>query len=249
MITHKICRVPSHQATWTNCVLGVILAGALSDHACGQAANPKTRVDPGLAFTIQVESDKRITLPRLSQFPDSNVLKQINADLDAEAAMLRDEARRCDEAGQGKSDWEETSSVDLVTRDVMSIDVKVSYFCGGPHPSEEYRPLTYDLRAGKRFDFARNGEELFLGDAIPAGELAALYRKHLGKTEGDCDASFIDPETQLFLHFTALGLAIVPDLPHFAAACGPEIVIPYREIKPLVKPNNPFRSLFSNTRR
>ena len=222
----------------------VALACTLSNGASGQAAHPKPSIDPGLAFAMQPDSDKRVVLPRLTQFPDASVIKQVNADLDAEATTLRDEAHRCDEAAQGKSEWEETARVDLLTRDVLSIDLQISYFCGGPHPSEEYRPLTYNLRSGKRFDFAQNAEELFLGDAIPAGELTQLYRKHLGTPEGDCDDSFIDPETQLFLHFTAEGLAIAPEVPHFAAACGPEIVIPYAEVKPLIKAKNPFAALF-----
>lgn len=66
--------------------------------------------------------------------------------------QLRDQARRCDAADRSESDWEQTAHVDLLTRDVMSVDVQVSYFCGGPHPDEEYRPLTYNLRTGKRFD-------------------------------------------------------------------------------------------------
>lgn len=219
-------------------------SSASTDSFAQQPSQPKARIDPGLAFTMQTDSDKRIALPRLTQFPDSGILQQVNADLQAEAAKLQEEARRCDAAAQGKSDWGQTARLDLLTRDVMSLDVEISYFCGGPHPDVEHRPLTYNLRTGKRFDFSTNAEEFFLGDAIPAGELAALYRKHIGTPESSCDPSPIDPETQLFLHFTAEGLAIVPELPHFEAACGPEIVIPYREIKPLVKSNNPFASLF-----
>ena len=195
---------------------------------------------------MNTESDKRVTLPRLTQFPDGAVMKQVNTDLDSESARLANEAKRCDADGQGKSDWEETARVDLLTRDVLSIDVQVSNYCGGPHPDEAYSPLTYNLRDGKRFDFERNADELFFGDAIPSGELAELYKKHLGNPEDDCDSSFINAQSDFFLHFTGDGLAVVPDLPHFAKACGPEIVIPWREIKPLVKPGNPFASLFTS---
>lgn len=221
---------------------------ALGQRSASSDDSRKQRIDPGLAFTMQVDSEKRVALPRLTQFPDSNVMRQVNADLDAESARLREEALRCDSAGQGKSDWGEMARVDLLTRDVLSVDVQVYYFCGGPHPDAEYRPLTYNLRTGTRFDFTTNGDELFLGDAVPAGELIDLYRKHLGTPDTSCDSSFIDPETQLFLHFTAEGLAVIPDLPHFEAACGPEVVIPYREIKPLVKAHNPFASLFSKSK-
>lgn len=248
VITHRISRAGLYQAIGSVSILLVALGCALSGHANGQAgSNPKPRIDSGLAFAMHADRDQRIMLPRLTTFPDANVRQLVNADLDSEAARLRDEAQRCDTAGNGKSDWEQTARVDLLTRDAMSIDVQVSYFCGGPHPDEEYSPLTYNLRTGKRFDFANDAEELFFGDAIPAGELIALYRKHLGTPGPDFDPSFIDPETHLFLHFTAEGLAITPEVPHFAAAWAPQIVIPYREIRPLVKPQNPFHLLFTKT--
>lgn len=171
-------------------------------------------------------------------------MARVNADLVAESNRLGTEAKRCDADGQGKSSWEQSARVDLLTRDVLSIDVTVSYYCGGPHPDEEYRPLTYNLRDGTRFDFRKNADELFLGDAIPSGEVSELYKKHLGTPEADCDSSFIDPQSEFFLHFAADGLVVNPEVPHYAAACAPEIVIPWREIKPLVKPKNPFANLF-----
>jgi hypothetical protein len=208
-------------------------------------AIPAQRIDPGLTFTMQRGSDTRVSLPRLTRFPDNEVMARVNADLAAESNRLDNEAKRCDADGKDKSSWEQTARVDLLTRDVLSIDVTVSYYCGGPHPDEEYRPLTYNLRNGTRFDFRGNADQLFLGDAIPSGELAELYRKHLGDPEGGCDSSFIDAQSEFFLHFAADGLVVNPEVPHFAVACGPEIVIPWREIKPLVKTKNPFATLFT----
>lgn len=235
----------SRSASLVFLTLASVLGSSAALKASKTGAIPSQRVDPGLTFKMQAGADSRVSLPRLTQSPAPQVMAQVNADLAAESTRLESEAKRCDADGQGKSDWEETARVDLLTRDVLSIDVQVSYYCGGPHPDEEYLPLTYNLRDGTRFDFRKNADQLFLGDAIPSGELAELYKKHLGDPEGDCDSSFVDAQSEFFLHFAAEGLVVNPEVPHFAAACGHEVVIPWREIKPLVKTRNPFASLFA----
>ena len=137
--------------------------------------------------------------------------------------------------------------MDILTRDVLSIYVGISIFCGGARPDDEYMLLTYDMRTGKRFDFQKDAARVFVRDSFPLRELLNLYRQHYGKPEGDCELSDIrsDAIGQLYVHFAADGLVINPHLPHVIAACGPEIVIPYSEVKSLVKPDNPFASLFT----
>lgn len=86
MLTPRISSAELHRAAGTFGLI-VALASAVAIRASGQtAADPKARIDPGLAFTMLADSDRRITLPRLTEFPDSSVLQQVNADLDAESA-------------------------------------------------------------------------------------------------------------------------------------------------------------------
>ena len=114
--------------------LAAVRGGSAVQNSSGPDAIPAQRVDPRLTFTMQRGSDTRVSIPRLTQFPDHEVMARVNADLVAESNRLGTEAKRCDADGQGKSSWEQSARVDLLTRDVLSIDVTVSYYCGGPHP-------------------------------------------------------------------------------------------------------------------
>jgi hypothetical protein len=173
-------------------------------------------------------------------------MRSVNADLEKVRRSLVEKARKCAEGANGTSDWEDSARVDLLTRGVFSIYIGISYYCGGPHPDDEYMPLTYNMKTGKRFDFEKDAAQLFLNDSIPTGQLMDLYRRYYGKPAGGCEISDLKEVEHIFLHFASEGLVINPDIPHVVAACGPEIVIPWGEVKPLVKPDNPFASLFDS---
>jgi hypothetical protein len=209
-------------------------------------SQPKQRIDKGLRFIIKSGPLPNIKLPRLTSFPDAAVMRAVNADLDDVRRSLVEKARNCRGDGEDKSDWQDLARVDLFTRDVLSIYIGISYYCGGPHPDDEYMPLTYNMRTGKRFDFQKDAAQLFTGDSFPFEELLRLYIKHYG-APGECPLTDIRSDTvdQLYIHFGADGLILNPDLPHVMAACGPEVVIPYSGLKPLVKPDSPFASLFT----
>jgi hypothetical protein len=210
-------------------------------------SQPKQRVDHGLVYVIKSGPLRDIKLPVLTRFPDPEVMQSVNADLASVRRELAKDAKDCTADVPERSYWEDVARVDIFTRNVLSIYVGISIYCGGPHPDDDYMPLTYNMRIGKRFDFQKDAAQLFVGDSLPTEQLLDLYRNHYGKPEGGCELSDItsDDIQKLNLHFAADGLVINPDLPHVVAACGPEIVIPYDEIKPLVKPDNPFASLFT----
>lgn len=222
--------------------------GAAQRYGTQVFSSPKQRIDPGLRFIIKSGPLPHIQLPRLTSFPDAAVMRTVNADLDDVRRSLIEKARECRGDGHNESDWEDLARVDLFTRDVLSIYIGISYYCGGPHPGDEYMPLTYNMRTGKRFDFQKDAAQLFLDGTFPFDDLLNLYREHYG-APGDCDLSLIksDIVDQLYVHLGADGLIINPDLPHVFAACGPEVVVPFKDLKSLVKPDNPFASLFEST--
>ena len=209
-------------------------------------SEPKRRIDPGLNYVIDSGPTRHVKLPRLTRFPDTVVMRRVNADLEAVRRSLQNKARKCRGDAPKKSDWNNIARVDLLTRDVLSIYVGISQYCGGAYPSDDYIPLTYNMRTGKRFDFQRDAAQLFKGEISVTEKLLGLYLRHYGPA-GDCNVSYIRSDTvsQLYLHFASNGLVVNLDLPHVMAACGPEIVIPYSEIQPLVKPDNPFASLIT----
>jgi hypothetical protein len=202
----------------------------------------EVRVGPDLAYEQYSGSHHRIVLPRLTRFPDANVMKKVNDDLSLEQKRLRNEAADCLAGRRNESFWEESSHVAVLTRDVLSIDNKAWYFCGA-YPSNSYDPLTYNLRTGERFDFTHDADQLFVSNIQPSQKLLELYKHHYPADSGDCNRSLIAPDTRLFMHLEPGGLAIIPDLPHVIAACGPQIVVPYNEIRVFVREDNPFRDL------
>ena len=217
--------------------------------SCGQKVEsfpdnpPKARVDAGLAFRQRRDPDGRITLPRLTRFPDKNVIAKVNDDLMKEERRLRRESWDCRSGNLDKAFWEQETHVAVLTRHVLSIKSEAFICCPCAHPDEEYTLITYDLTSGTRFDFSENAALIFTANMLPSQELIDLYRRNYPAHYGDCRPSLIEDGTELFLHFEPKGLAIIPHLPHVIAACGPEIVLPYEDLRGLLKEGNPFQSL------
>src|SRR5205085_8329562 len=74
--------------------------------------------------------------------------------------------------------------------------------------------------------------------------LADLYLKH-AKLSEECKeiASREIYRTQGFtmkFYFAAGGLVLFPEVPHAMAACSEEVTVPYKELRPLMKPDSPF---------
>lgn len=170
-------------------------------------------------------------------------MKAVNENLRLEEEALRAKAKDCDEGHHGRATWEQTSRVAVLTRDVLSIENEAFVYCGGAHPFEDYDPLIYNMRTGKRFDFDHDAGEIFNAGQLPVRELIEEYKQHYPASYGDCQKSWITADSVLYLHFEPTGLAILPDLPHVIAACGPVITVPYRELQRLLKRGNPFEDL------
>ncbi len=242
MRTHRVAIAEAVSKIWPFALIFcVALAGQTVERL--PDPHPKSRVDPGLAYSIPANSHNQIHLPRITRFPDGAVLKAVNDDLRTEELKLRTQRTDCFAGSTRELVWEQTSRVAVFTRDILSIENEAFVYCGGNHPDEDYEPLTYNMRTGKQFDFDRDSAEIFNAGELPVNDLIDLYKQHYPSSAGDCKASMIEPDTQLYLHFEAAGLAILPDLPHVVAACGPEITVPYRELKPLLNTSNPFQAL------
>lgn len=205
--------------------------------------HPKSRIDPGLVYLLPANPHHRIVLPQLRRFPDAVVMKAVNRDLNVEEQKLRAERSDCIADHEHTASWEQSSRVAILTRDIFSIENEAFVYCGGVHPFEGYEPLTYNMRTGKRFDFDRDSGEIFSAGRLPVKELIDLYKQNYPSSYGDCHASMIEPDSALYLHFEPTGLAILPNLPHVIAACGPEITVSYQELRPLLKEGNPFQAL------
>ena len=214
-----------------------------------QTQTPVARIDPGLAYRMHKGSNRRVLLPRLTQFPDAEAMRTANGDLGRQQSNLSARASGCLAGNKKHSFWEQRTRVAVLTRDVLSIDSKASVYCGGPHPDVEYFPLTYSMRTGKQFDFNRDAALIFIAGRLPSAELMKLYVRQYSTELRDCKPSAIfdsfgnGSNFGIFLHFERDGLAITPDLPHVIAGCGPQEVVPYQELSPLLKEDNPFRSL------
>lgn len=182
-------------------------------------------------------------LPRLTRFPDAIVMKVVNTDLGLEEQKLHAERSDCFDGQEHEATWEQMVRVAVLTRDVLSIEYEAFVYCGGAHPFQEYKPLTYNMRTGKRFDFEQDADEIFKTEKLPVKQLMDLYKQNYPEKYGDCDVSVIEPDMGLYLHFESAGLAVIPNLPHVVAACGPVITIPYGELRPLLKDGNPFQNV------
>jgi hypothetical protein len=226
-------------------LLAIVLCGQALTQAVDRFPDhdPKSGIDPGLAYSLPANVHNRITLPRLSRFPDAAAMKAVNTDLSLEEQKLHAERSDCFDGHEHKATWEQMVRVAVLTRDVLSIEYEAFVYCGGVHPFEEYKPLTYNMRTGKRFDFDRDAGEIFKAEKLPVKDLIDLYKQKYPQHYGDCDASIIKPNSDLYLHFEPVGLAIIPNLPHVIAACGPAITISYRELRPLLKDGNPFQTV------
>lgn len=163
--------------------------------------------------------------------------------------------------------WEEASgepefsyTIKFASPTLLSITESGSVFCGGAHPSNYIRPITYDLTQPARMggadllDLAPEGFgrvlKLANKDERIAFERFALSRWKEGAAKDkalgtECGTGWIDDspegEKMFSLSFTENGLAVQRnDFPHALSVCqftdfNPTI-IPWADLKPWLKP-------------
>ena len=207
------------------------------------ASGSEIRIDDQIGYVLEKDRRYGAALPRLTHFPDPAVMQKVNDDLAHALDDLRLEAAECLFSAQHlyPTFWDQEYRVALLNRDVLSIGGSVSHQCkkSEAHPVDEVRSLVYDLHTGERFNFDAFFQS---ADQIP-DELVRLYRtyhKASGFPEG-CAAVVNDsdfhPDVRDRFYFDRTGLAL--DLSDQVApvneGCATEVIIPYREIDPLVR--------------
>ena len=213
----------------------------------------ETRVDSQIAYVMETDRRFGAALPRLTHFPDAAIMQKVDDALARALDDLRLEAAEClfNAEHLYPTFWQQEYRVALFNRDVLSIGGWVSHQCekGEAHPTDEVRSLVYDLRTGDRFDF----DAFFRSPDQVSGELIALYRtyhKNSGFPE-ECEEfvndSDFDPDVRERFYFDRNGLAL--DLRDGVApvyeGCATDVIIPYREIRKLVRGDRLYPWLIS----
>src|SRR5437016_9513587 len=211
-----------------------------------------------IGYVMQTDPRFQISLPHLTRFPDAAVMVKVNKDLARELNQRRLEVADCLFQGErsSKGSWDESDSVTLLTRDMLSILRAGSNYCGGAHPDSTVEPLIYNLRTGRAFDLRdlfriRSKAGIAKEGAVPDGPaylpLFDLYLKHYVKPDGCEDEinreAYRNGDFHLIVYFHEQGMSIGPELSHATQSCGPEITVPYRELRGLIRDDSPFRSL------
>jgi hypothetical protein len=206
-----------------------------------------------------------IAYPVIGAFPDEVQKSKINDLLLAHHTRSVAQYRDCKNGVPVT--WEEASgepefsySIGFASPTLLSITESGSVFCGGAHPANYIKPITYDLTQPARM----GGDELL--DLSPQGfgrvlklatkdERIAFERFALGlwkqgaardtEMAGECNTGWIDDspegEKNFSLSFSETGLAVQrSDFPHALSVCqftnfNPTL-IPWADLKPWLKP-------------
>lgn len=207
------------------------------------AAAPSAKDKIGVKM-VKVTAN-RIRVPHLSQYRDPQILKEVNRQIDEEMVQIG-----CAEPGEVDKTLEVQSSVKLAARDIFSIYISGSYFCGAYPENDDDRSMTFDLRTGKRVSF----EELFrdyerdkraILSTIFAREVAEA-EKHPAPEKPDEEASCdrmpwlyaldqLEESTYTF-NFSERGLEVQPSWPHVIEACQKRITVPYSKLQKFAAP-------------
>src|SRR3954469_1349320 len=83
----------------------------------------------------------RFQAPHLTRYRDPKVVKSVNRQIDAIIADLG-----CGPEKEGKDGLEIGTSVKLAARDIFSVYISGSYFCGTYPENDDKRSTTFDLR-------------------------------------------------------------------------------------------------------
>lgn len=203
------------------------------------------RVGKEIAYVMQIDDRFKVSLPRLTHFPDVHIMTRINRDLARKLDKARLDAAFCHQGiGFAGGEWEEEQRVTLFTATILSIMRETTSFCGGAHPDASADPIVYDMRTGRELDLKRlfqvQTQSAVLKDGVvPFGPahslLIKLYHRHYVKPAKECHKSDVTSDTTLKTYFNRTGLVLIPELEHARAGCALSLTIPYEELRPFLK--------------
>jgi hypothetical protein len=192
-------------------------------------------------ITYVTVSDERygVKTLELTSFPNERARLAANRVLALDLRNDRTNAFDClgdaRTSPSGSGYFAQTLTPSLVTVNLISLDERLTYFCGGPYPTtDDSRPITLDMRSGTVLAWTK---------ALSPDAQHRLLRRysHLVKHTG-CDLGATALQEGGFQFWlTAAGLAVRPEFPHVIAVCNIVAVIPYAEARALFSPG--YRAL------
>jgi hypothetical protein len=187
--------------------------------------------------------------------------KAVNDALTDEQYGMASSALQC--PNDGPDGFSYTSRIVLYSQRILSVAGSAYYDCGGAHPDGFNANLTLDLVTAKVLRL----EDAYRFVAVPQGlnlqtqepfELfsqftlarAAVLRKLISQevksfSDGlnvDCADIYQSEDVFQFItwYVTPEGLVVQPSLPHVAAACENDFLLPYAKLKAYLATNSPF---------
>ena len=227
---------------------------------------PEIEVNREIAYRMWTDTRFGVGRPKLTRFPDARVMARINIDLFAEFTQSRLWTAGCLSAGQHTGafggSYDETASVVAFPPDILSVVVERSWYCGAVHGDASAYGLNYNLHTGRRFSLDHSFQTATgsTGERELATLFAKLYKRHYVKPTGpvapqDCDVilrRITSDDKQLIDSFSPgnatffmvrEGLVIIPTFLYADSGCGPDVTIPYGELRPFVKKDSMLRLL------
>lgn len=109
------------------------------------------------------EKYSRISFPRLRKETMTEALKKANANLE-EIHIFESLSFLTCTSGIGETEW--SSQIDhlFITKEIFSIDLVSSYYCGGAHPDFSFGAYNFDLSTGNLLEL---DEVLWFGNGTP----------------------------------------------------------------------------------
>ncbi len=135
------------------------------------------------------------------------------------------------------------SEVTFASKDILSVHVSSSSYCGGAHPNNEDISITYDLKTGERVELI----DLFKSFGSDKDALSKIIKvqdtdPRASKNDVEECAAILpmyltgDNLQYASFHLSDEGLIIVPSLPHAAYVCTRGYVVPISEILTFIDP-------------
>ncbi|HEY6351980.1 MAG TPA: hypothetical protein VI636_21505 [Candidatus Angelobacter sp.] len=232
-------------------------------------SGPEIEASTEIAYRMQSDPRFGVIRLQLTRFPDAGVMARINREMARELKWDRWRAAANLSEGQFGAGvggfYDESVSVNFFLPDVLSVLVDQAWYWGGAHANQSTYSLNYSLHTGKRFrldqalqssaggasakDVAVLLGNLYLQHYVkPSDAYGGPYEKPSGEVvQMDCkeiireSTSGKDEPFSATLYLSEKGLVIAPALSYIQKECGPPITIPYRELRPFVKPHSMLR--------
>jgi hypothetical protein len=187
------------------------------------------------AFSAPMAAMAQVTidhLPRpVAKTPAADKIAMTLAAKDAEFHRAATDCRRA-EAGQRGFEYRVGARRLLETSTLYSVEIAVSWYCGGAHPDRYATALTFDLQTGAPYDLNRI---FHIGSGHLADAAVPIVVKYL-KQAGDCAQVTSNDDLQradLSLGVTDTNLILYFGVEHAIAACYPPVQVRFAALASL----------------